>query len=76
MLIAVCVPATVKLISETSSCSGVGLMINSPLTLPTTTPAIGPSNGISEIINAIDEPSIAAIAVVQSGSLDNTVLIT
>ena len=76
MLIAACVPATVKLISDTSSCSGVGLIINLPSTLPTTTPAIGPSNGISEIINAIDEPNIAAIAVEQSGSFDKTVLIT
>jgi len=41
MLIASLVPATVKSISDSSNCAGVGLIINSPLTLPTLTPAIG-----------------------------------
>ena len=62
MLIAFLVPATVKLISEFSNSSTVGLRTNFPLTLPTTTPAIGPWKGISDIVKAILEPSIAAIA--------------
>ena len=62
MLIASFVPASVKLISEASSCSVVGLITYSPLTRPTTTPAIGPANGISEIHKATLEPIIAAIA--------------
>ena len=75
-MIAVCVPATVKLISDFSNSSGVGFIISFPSTLPTTTPAIGPSNGMSEIIKAMEDPSIAAIAVEQSGSLDKTVFTT
>ena len=62
MLIASLVPATVKSISLLLACSGVGLMIYSPSTLPTLTPAIGPSNGISDNINAKLEPNIAAIS--------------
>ena len=61
MLIACLVPATVNSRRERSACSCVGLMIISPSTYPTCTPAIGPSNGISEIDKAKDEPNMAAI---------------
>ena len=59
MLIASLVPATVKSNSDTSNCSGVGLIINLPSTLPTLTPAIGPLNGILEIDTARDDANIA-----------------
>ena len=75
-MIAFFVPATVKLISDFSNSSTVGLIINLPFIRPTTTPAIGPSNGISEIERAILEPSIAAIAEEQSGLALITILIT
>jgi hypothetical protein len=39
---------------------------------PTFTPAIGPWNGISDTLSAIDEPIIAAICGEQSGSALNT----
>ena len=76
MLIAYFVPATVKSISDTSSSSGVGLIINSPLTLPTLTPAIGPSNGTFEIQVAKLEPNIAVSSGELSLSTDNTVFTT
>ena len=62
MLIASFVPATVRSISLSSTCSVVGLITNSPFTLPTLTAATGPSNGISEIDVAKDEPNSAAIS--------------
>ena len=43
---------------------------------PTITPAIGPSNGISEIINDNEDPNIAAISEGQSWSTDITIEIT
>ena len=66
MLIASCVPATVKSRSDFSCSSADGFITNSPSTLPTLTPAIGPSNGILEIDTARDEPSIAASSGEQS----------
>ena len=75
MLIAVAVPATDNSISELSFCSVVGLITYSPFTRPTSTPAIGPSNGISEIHNANEEPNIAAISGGQLGSTDITVFV-
>ena len=59
MLIASFVPATVKSNSDFSNSSGVGLIINLPFTRPTFTPAIGPLNGIFEILTARDDASIA-----------------
>ena len=44
--------------------------------LPTITPATGPSNGISLIVSASDEPNNAVISGELSCSTDNTVLIT
>ena len=52
-------PATTISSSVSSNCSIVGFNINSLLILPTRTPAIGPSNGISEIDSAADAPVIA-----------------
>ena len=75
MLIAVAVPATDNSISDNSACSVVGLITYSPFTRPTSTPAIGPSNGISEIHNAKLEPNIAAISGGQFGSTDITVFV-
>ncbi len=68
MLMASFVPATVNSISVCSACSTVGFKTYSPLIRPTSTPAIGPSNGISEIANAKEDPNIAAISGVQSCS--------
>ncbi len=76
MLIACFVPATLSSISVCSACSTVGFKTYSPFTRPTSTPAIGPSNGISEIDNAKEEPSIAAIAGEQSVSTLITMLVT
>ena len=76
MFIASVVPATVKSISDFSSSSGVGFIINSPFTLPTFTPAIGPSNGICEILVASEDPNIAANSGELSVSTDKTVLTT
>ena len=73
-MIAFFVPATVKSISDTSSSAGVGFITNSPFTLPTFTPAIGPSNGILEIQVASEEPNIAASSGELSVSTDKTVL--
>ena len=71
MLTASIVPATVKSISLSSISSAVGLIINSPLTLPTFTPATGPLNGISLIDTASDEANKAVISGVLSWSTDN-----
>ena len=76
MLIASFVPATVKSISDCSSSLGVGLIINSPFTLPTFTPAIGPSKGIFEIQVHKLEPNIAVNSGELSLSTDKTVLTT
>jgi len=65
MLIASRVPATVRSISDSSACSTVGLIINSPLILPTLTAATGPLNGILLIDTQSDDPSKA----VSSGEL-------
>ena len=73
MLIAFLVPATVNSISDCSHSSTVGLIINSPLTRPTLTPAIGPSNGTLDIQVHNEEPNIAAISGELSGSTLNTV---
>ena len=76
MFIASLVPATVKSISLASSSSTVGLIISFPSTLPTLTPAIGPSKGTLEIHVAKLEPTIAVNSGELSGSTDNTVFTT
>ena len=76
MLIASIVPATVKSISDNSASAIVGFIINSPLTRPTLTPAIGPSKGTSDIQVAKLEANIAGISGGESGSTDKTVLTT
>ena len=73
MLIASLVPATVRSIVDSSNCFGVGLIINSPFTHPTFTPAIGPSNGISLIDVQRLEPNIAVNSGELSVSTDKTV---
>ena len=70
------VEATVTYISLLALCSRVGLITYSPSTRPTTTPEIGPSQGISEIEIAIETPSMAVISGWQSGSTDITVATT
>ncbi len=70
------VPATVKFKSLISVSSAVGLIINSPLTLPTITPATGPSKGILLIPKQRDEPNKAVISGELSWSTDKIVLIT
>ena len=74
-LIASFVPATVKSRHDFSNSSGVGLIINSSSTSPTLTPAIGPLNGILEILVAKLEPNIAVSSGEQSWSTESTVLI-
>ena len=74
MLIASFVPATVKESVALALCSTLGLITYSPSTLATITPAIGPLNGISETHNAKEDPNIAAISLLASGSTENTVL--
>ena len=76
MLIASLVPATDKLMSLFSNSSTLGLMINLSSICPTTTPATGPSNGISLIDKHNDEPNNAVISGVQSCSTERTVFIT
>ena len=66
MLTASLVPATVSSISLCSTCSTVGLIINSPFTLPTLTPATGPLNGISLIHTAKEDANNAVISGVLS----------
>ena len=66
MLTASVVPATVKLISLSSS-EGVGLIINLPSILPTTTPATGPLNGISEIESAKEDAKGQSVPVIYLG---------
>ena len=48
----------------------------SPSTIPTTTLPVGPANGISEILIAIELPSIAKGSGEISGSTDKAVAIT
>ena len=76
MLMAFFVPATVNSISVCCACSTVGFKTYSPFTRPTSTPAIGPSNGISEMARANEEPNIAAIAGEQSCSTLITKFVT
>ena len=76
MLIASLVPATVRSMSLNSVCSAVGLIINSPLILPTLTPATGPLNGIWLIEVAKEEPNNAVISGVLSWSTDKMVFTT
>ncbi len=62
IIIASCLPATVRCNRLASSCSTVGLRIGLPSTCPTITLAIGPSKGISEIDSANEAPNMAAIS--------------
>ena len=73
MLIATSVPATVKSMSLFSCCSIVGFITNSPFTLPTLTPAIGPLNGTELIDVAKLDANIAVNSGELSGSTDKTV---
>ena len=66
IMIASLVPATVKSMSDFILCSYVGLMISSPSTLPTFTDPVGPSQGMSDVARATDEPIIAATSGEQS----------
>ena len=54
------VPLTVKSILLLSISATVGLIINLPSTYPTLTAPVGPSNGMSLTVNAIELPSIAS----------------
>ncbi len=67
------VEATVTAISLTLRCSAFGFITNSPSISPTDTPEIGPLQGISEIVRAMEVPTIAAISGEQSWSTDITV---
>ena len=69
-------PETIISISDSSICVRVGFTTNSPLIRPTRTVAIGPLNGISEIISAADAPTPANVSAIFSPSLDKTVMIT
>ncbi len=73
IIMAESVPATAKSISESFFSSSFGSIINLPFTLPTYTPATGPSKGISEIHKAKEAPNIPVISGVLSGSTDITV---
>ena len=68
------VEATVRVRSETFFCAAVGLMMNSPSMRPTWVVAQGPSKGISEMLVAMAEPSIAVSSGLHSGSTDITML--
>ena len=50
--------------------------MNSPLTLPTLTDAIGPFQGIDDSINAAEAPTPASTSAIFSPSLCKTVIIT
>ena len=50
-----------------------GLQTSFPSILPILTPAIGPLNGMSDMVRAAEAPSIAAISEPFSGSKDSTV---
>ena len=69
-------PDTTISISDSSICVLVGLTTNSPSSLPTLTVAIGPLNGMSEIISAAEAPTPANVSAIFSPSLDITVMIT
>ena len=60
------VEATVTAIWDLAFCSAVGLMTNSPSTYPTDTPEIGPFQGMSEMVMAVETPIMAAISGEQS----------
>ena len=70
------VDATVNLRSDTAICSSLGFTTKKPPTIPICVVAQGPSNGISEIAVAIADPSIAVSSGEQSGSTDNTRLLS
>ena len=75
-MIASLVPATVNSRSDLSLCSCVGFIINSSSIIPTATEPVGPKKGISEMLNAIDDPIIAKISGVLSWSTESAVAIT
>ena len=68
------VEATVRAMSDTCFWSAVGLIINSPSIRPTCVVAQGPANGISEMLVAMAEPSMAVSSGLQSGSTHITML--
>ena len=62
IIIASLVPDTVRSISDLSLSSTIGFTINFPSTRPILIDPVGPSNGMFEIDNAIEEPIIAVIS--------------
>ena len=68
--------ATVRCRSLFARCSAVGQTTISPSTSPTLTPAIGPFQGISEMVSASETPHMPAISGGQSASTDMTVMTT
>ncbi len=60
------VEATVTAIWESLRCSASGLMMNWPSISPTDTPDMGPLQGISEMVRAMEVPTRAAISGEQS----------
>ena len=76
MRIASFVPETVRCILDFSLSSSVGLMIYLPSTIATRQEPVGPWKGMSEMLSAIDEPSIAIGSGATSGSTESAVAIT
>ena len=66
-------PATTTSRSLSSTMSGDGLMTSSPSTRATRTAAMGPRNGISEIVNAVDAPTKPGMSGEMSPSTESTV---
>ena len=62
IMIASFVPDTTRCILLCSLCASDGLTTNCPSTMPISTDPVGPSQGISDIASATDEPIIAAIS--------------
>ncbi len=73
IMMASLLPATVRCISLTAVCSTVGLIISLPSIIPTTTPAMGPLNGILLTPKATEAPIIAVTSGRLSCSTDITV---
>ena len=65
-----------RAVEEVTLALEVGLTTNSPSSLPTLTVAIGPLNGMSEIISAAEAPTPANVSAIFSPSLDITVIMT
>ena len=70
------VPATVKFSLLFSLCASVGFITIWLSTYPTFTAAVGPPNGISDIVSAAEAPIIAHTSGLLSGSTESTVATT